>query len=63
MTHRFAIGTMVRLCRSNPLRNATVGPYEILARLPAEGGEFQYRVKSLAERYQRIIKEDELEVS
>jgi hypothetical protein len=59
--HRFAIGNMVRLSRDMPLRNAVQGPYEILARLPEREGEFQYRVKSERETYQRIMKEDELE--
>lgn len=59
--HRFAVGKMVRLNRAFPLLNALPGPYEVLAQLPERDGEFQYRIKSDREPYQRIVKEDELE--
>jgi len=59
--HRFAVGNMVRLNRAFPLRNALPGAYEVLAQLPERDGEFQYRIKSDREPYQRIVKEDELE--
>jgi hypothetical protein len=61
VSHRFARGNMVRLCRAMPLRNAVPGAYEVLALLPERDGEFQYRVKSEREPYQRIVKELELE--
>lgn len=60
VNHRFAIGNMVCLSRAVPLRNAVPGPYAILAQLPEREGEFQYRIKSDREPYQRIVKEDEL---
>lgn len=60
--HRFAIGNTVQISKVVPLRNAASGLYEILARLPERDGEFQYRIKSQREPYQRIIKEDELEL-
>jgi hypothetical protein len=50
-------GTWSRVIR---LHNAVPGPYEILAQLPEREGEFQYRIKSDREPYQRIVKEDEL---
>jgi predicted transposase YdaD len=59
--HRFAIGSIVRLRRTIPLRNAVPGLYEVLAKLPQQQGEFQYRVKSEREPYQRIMKEGEVE--
>jgi hypothetical protein len=37
------------------------GLYEVLALLPERDGEFQYRIKSEREPYQRIVKELELE--
>jgi hypothetical protein len=61
--HRFAIGKMVQLSRGIPLRNAVAGPYEVLAQLPAQEGEFQYRIKSAREPYQRIMKEGDLELA
>jgi hypothetical protein len=61
LSHRFAIGKMVQLSKGIPLRNAVAGPYEVLAQLPEREGEFQYRIKSAREPYQRIMKEGDLE--
>jgi hypothetical protein len=63
LNHRFAIGKMVQLSRGIPLRNAVAGPYEVLAQLPEREGEFQYRIKSAREPYQRIMKEGDLELA
>ncbi len=62
VSYRFTVGDMVRLTKMLPIRNAVSGPYEILAQLPVRDGELQYRVKSEREPYQRILKEDELEL-
>jgi len=59
--HIFAVGSMVRLRSVHPFRNAAGGSYEVLAKLPAQDGVLQYRVKSVSEPHQRILKEDELE--
>jgi hypothetical protein len=59
--HRFDIGCTVHLGKAFPLRNAVQGPYEVLGQLPRRDGEFQYRIKSSREPYQRIVKEGELE--
>jgi hypothetical protein len=59
--HRSAIVLRLAISKVVPLRNAASGLYEIRAQLPERGGEFHYRIKSLREPYQRIIKEDELE--
>jgi hypothetical protein len=61
ISHRFSVGRMVRLSQAARLRNAAPGSYEVLAQLPERDGEFQYRLKSDRESYQRIAKEDELE--
>jgi hypothetical protein len=59
-THRFAVGHTVRVSRSLFLPNIAVGDYTIIAHLPERDGELQYRVKSKLERYERVVKEDEL---
>ena len=59
--HRFAAGHVVHLGRAVPFRNAAAGNYEVVAQLPERDGEFQYRIKSDREPYQRIVKEGELE--
>lgn len=57
--HRFALGNVVHI--KEPRRiNAAPGPYEVIAQLPEREGELQYRLKSLREPYDRIIKEDQL---
>ncbi|HEX2654216.1 MAG TPA: hypothetical protein VHN11_11275 [Xanthobacteraceae bacterium] len=63
VNYRFAIGTMVLLRRTLPLSNAVPGPYEILAQLPEREGELQYCIKSVREPYERITKEDELQLA
>jgi hypothetical protein len=61
ISHRFLVGRTVRLSQAARLRNAAPGSYEVLAQLPERDGEFQYRLKSDREPYQRIAKEHELE--
>ena len=58
--HVFAIGSMVRLRSTSPLRNAG-GPYKILAKLPTQDGALQYRVKSANDPFERIFGQDDLE--
>ncbi len=59
--HRFGAGHLVRFSETFPYRrNVAAGNYEILAQLPARDGEFQYRIKSDREPYQRVAKEGEL---
>jgi hypothetical protein len=59
---RFGAGHLVRFTETFPYRrNAAAGNYEVLARLPTRDGEFQYRIKSNREPYQRVVKEGELE--
>lgn len=61
-SHRFAIGAMVRLNKIGPFGNAIPGAYKVLARLPEQDGDLQYRIKSEGEPYQRIVKEYQLEM-
>ena len=56
----FGIGKLVLLSATFRLPNAATGPYRVLAQLPERDGEFQYRIKSDREPYERIVKEDEL---
>jgi hypothetical protein len=58
--HRFGIGNMVRVSATFRLPNAAAGTYRIVAQLPQRDGEFQYRIKSDREPYDRVVKEDEL---
>jgi hypothetical protein len=51
--HRSAIVLRLAISKVVPLRNAASGLDEIRAPLPERDGEFQYRIKSLREPYQR----------
>jgi len=61
MTHRFHAGQMVRLARSRSAGAAAGGDYKIVRQLPETGGELQYRIKSVRESHERVVKESELE--
>lgn len=58
---RFQIGQKVQFMRGFPYRLAASGEYQVVRRLPDEGGEFRYRVKSSRENHERVAKESELE--
>lgn len=61
MNEKFRPGQVVRLCRSNNRMNSTA-EYKVVRSLPVErGGEIEYRVKSLLEPYERVVRESEIE--
>jgi hypothetical protein len=61
MSEKFRPGQVVRLCRSH-YRTNTAGDYKMVCALPSEGrGEPEYRVKSLLEPYERVVRENEIE--
>ena len=41
-------------------RSAPHGTYVLMAELPEQDGEFQYRIKSIVERHERVARESEL---
>jgi hypothetical protein len=61
--HRFKVGEMVDFVPSRTGVPASVRAYKILRLLPHERGEFLYRIKTIAEAYERIAKESELAFS
>jgi len=63
MTHQFQPGQTVRLCRSLSHRSAAEGDYKIIRWLPDTGGELQYRIKSVREPHERVVKESDLETA
>ncbi len=60
MNDRVRAGQAVRLYRS-PNRSAAAGEYKIVRALPDSGGEREYRIKSLSEPHERVVRESELE--
>jgi hypothetical protein len=59
--HRFRLGQKVQFTRGYPYRTSAEGPYEVVRHLPHSDGEYQYRIKSLREPHERVVKESELE--
>jgi hypothetical protein len=65
MAHKFNIGQIVEL-EPRMLRASTPGPYEIRHLVPASDrvpGDPCYRIKSIAEKYERVAPESELRLS
>ena len=60
VNHKFKVGQMVDLISSHVGLPASVRAYKILRLLPQEGGEPLYRIKTIAEAFERIAKESEL---
>jgi hypothetical protein len=60
--HKFHIGEIVQLPPSI-LRRASGGVYEVTKRLPESAGEYEYRIKSINEPHERVVRESELEKS
>ena len=65
MAHKFKIGQIVDLDPSL-LRSLVPGPYEIRHLIPSsdrDPGDPCYRIKSTAEKYERVAPESELTLS
>ena len=63
MTSRFQSGQTVRLVRNQSLRAAAEGEFKIVRALPDDGGETQYRIKSVREPHERVVKESDLQTA
>ena len=60
---KFKVGQMVNFNPARATVPASIREYTILKVLPVEGGaERTYRIKTIAELYERIARESELEV-
>lgn len=65
MAHKFNIGQIVEL-EPRMLRSSAPGPYEIRHLVPAterDPGDPCYRIKSIAEKHERVAPESELTLS
>lgn len=59
--HKFKVGQSVSFTSGPFGRGSTSGIYEVTLLLPAEGGDYQYRIKSAAEPHERVVKESQLD--
>jgi hypothetical protein len=58
-SHKFHVGESV-IVRPAISRNVPGGVYEVTKRLPHNGREFEYRIKSANEEHERVVRESEL---
>ena len=58
-THKFQIGQTVFLTPF-PIQKISGGAYIVTKKLPERDGEFAYRVRSVNESYERVVRESEL---
>ena len=65
-SHKYKIGQSVHYT-SNVLRRfggvEGIGNFQIVKLLPADGGDLQYRIKSATEPYERVAKENQLDIA
>lgn len=59
-SHKFKIGQAVSFNPSRQSMPASAREYKVLRLMPAENGQPQYRIKSIAETYERTALEKEL---
>ena len=65
VTHKFAVGQIVDVTVMK-FRPAAIGDYQILRLMPVEDNvpvDPAYRIKNIAENYERVVRESELTLS
>jgi hypothetical protein len=58
--HKFREGQKVSLEANHAGRIAGGAGYVVTRQLPERGGEFEYRVKSVSEPHERVVRESQL---
>ena len=58
--HKFKLGQLVQFVPGKLGLAASSREYKIVRLLPEEGGQPQYRIKGIAETFERMAKETEL---
>ncbi|MBA4211233.1 MAG: hypothetical protein C0454_17035 [Parvibaculum sp.] len=59
--HKYKIGDTVEFTAGGSYPPAARGRYQIVRQLPSEGEGFQYRIKSLADGHERMVREGQLD--
>ena len=60
-SHKFKVGQMVDFSAMRGGVPASGTGYKIIRQLPIESGQMLYRIKTVAESFERVAKEGELE--
>jgi hypothetical protein len=59
--HRYHVGETVYYTSPTFGRAAAIGSYTVVKLLPSEGDDYQYRIKSTGEAFERVAKESQLD--
>jgi hypothetical protein len=59
--HKFSVGQTVYLTSGTMGRVAAGGSYKVVKLLPSDGDDYQYRIKSAGEAFERVAKESQLD--
>ena len=59
LKHKYNVGETVYFTASNVARPAASGTYEVIRLLPTDGDDYQYRIKSSTEAFERVAKESQ----
>jgi hypothetical protein len=59
--HKFQVGQTVYFTGRSMGRAAASGSYKIVRLLPSDGDDYQYRIKSAGEAFERVAKESQLD--
>jgi hypothetical protein len=60
-THKYQVGEIVYYTSPSFGRAAATGSYTVVKLLPSEGDDYQYRIKSSGEAFERVAKESQLD--
>ena len=60
-THKFIVGDIVYYNSPSFGRAAATGSYTVVKLLPTDGDDYQYRIKSDGEAFERVAKESQLD--
>lgn len=59
--HKYQVGETVYYTSPTFGRAAATGSYKVVKLLPSEGDDYQYRIKSSGEAFERVAKESQLD--
>ena len=59
--HKYQVGQNVYFTSGPISRPGASGSYQVLKLLPSDGSDYQYRIKSPAEAFERVAKESQLD--
>jgi hypothetical protein len=58
--HKYQVGQVVDFTPGALTLETSIGKYEIVRHLPPEGPENQYRIKSVLDSHERVVRESQI---